>query len=447
MPVLYLHIGMPKTGTACLQSYLAENRESIYEAANIYYPLSGMHIKAAESSTFRMHRDLFPIVENTKFWDLLHEELQSKKDADIVLSEENISWRNCADINEDGLEFIKNFFPNHKISIVLYIRRFDDYLKSQYGEQLQWGSPGSYSSYFSLLYREKPFILFPSKLIEHCLRLVGEKNAILRLYDKTALHGGDIILDFFEALGLPFPLSYTGKEIVHPSLPAQSLSFLSNVVLPAAMDLKTRNLIKEKVYASYRYPTSSEVGADHLDEFEEEIAKIDACLPGYKALFDKRACSFSFPEADVEPHSLLVCSLLYTLLEKVDKQLGKTDGQEKSIAALAAKLEKESKAHQAQIKSSAALAAKLEKESKAHQAYNVQLLGEIKRALFPNLMQRLVLLGYRPILKLSLPRERYRVFRKTPEDFLTETDLPYVKRLRKTLRFFGPLPPTRKSGS
>jgi glycosyltransferase involved in cell wall biosynthesis len=76
--------------------------------------------------------------------------------------------------------------------------------------------------------------------------------------------------------------------------------------------------------------------------------------------------------------------------------------------------------------------------------FEARIMADIKRAMFPNLMQRLTLLLASPILKLSLPREQYAVFKNTPDCFLAAAGRYPVKRLRKIVRFFGPIPPSRK---
>jgi hypothetical protein len=72
-----------------------------------------------------------------------------------------------------------------------------------------------------------------------------------------------------------------------------------------------------------------------------------------------------------------------------------------------------------------------------------KIAAETKRLLFPNLMQRLMLLLASPILKWSLPREWYALFRKAPDDFFIATAWYPIKWLRKALRSFGPPPPKR----
>jgi hypothetical protein len=135
-------------------------------------------------------------------------------------------------------------------------------------------------------------------------------------------------------------------------------------------------------------------------EIAAMINELEALAPGYKDLFKDRPCSFSFPEIDLDPKELLKFDLLCSLYKHV-----------------------------------------LSLEDRIAD----RMTAEINRILFPNPMQRLVLLCCRPMLTLSLPKGQYAVFRKTPDDFLAATDRYSAKRLRKILRFFGPLPPAPKA--
>jgi hypothetical protein len=254
-----------------------------------------------------------------------------------------------------------------------------------------------------------PYMGLTLREIETAVKIFGKENFIIRLYDRSVLKDDNIVADFFDALGIELQgelLEAARQCEYNPKIPDGTLPFLSKLWQITDMngpDLPVAQAITSKIREAF---DPAQQGAGAGLGLEAEIGAIidefEALAPGYKELFKDRPCSFSFPEIDLDPKELLQFDLLCSLYKSTFNF---------NLSGL--------------------------KE---------QLAAEIKRILFPNLMQRLVLLLYRPILKLSLPQERYAIFRKAPEDFLVETDRYPVKRLRKTLRFFGPIPSTKRSG-
>ena len=308
MPVLYLHIGMPKTGTTAIQVFFTQHRKRIAEHTGLYYPRVFRH----------KHRQLFPIERQQKHWEHLRSELSRYTGYDILLSEENISLLGCTPISGENFLHLKKFFPSYDIKIILYVRRLDDYLKSRFCQEAKSCVHTDYAAYFTRMYASKNPCLFPSKLVDRCIALVGKENLILRIYEKSLLKNENSVEDFFQALNLSIPLGLSPEIRNNPTFPPKAIPLLSKRILTNMPSPELKKLLTDKAHLAYTLPPGATVG-DNASEtcFAEEIERLDALLPGYKALFTNRPLSFAFPETDAcDPQVLYMCGLLYSLLER-----------------------------------------------------------------------------------------------------------------------------------
>ena len=310
MPTLYIHAGMHQTGTSALQSFLAHNRELLAQRLHLYYPTTGV-----TSPSRYAHHELFPIRQEV--WGRLAEEASAFRGCDIVLSEERISRNNFQDFLPSNLAVIHHAFPGYAVKLIVYVRRLDDFIKSFFNQRTKGGyiTAYSYSEFFQQIYNGEDGTLFFSHPLSTAVDLMGKENVLFRLYDRTLLYGGDIISDFFALLGLEAPEDAQPAPHTNHSLPNTALPFLSKTLLPPRLGGTLRSDIVALLRQVYAFPKGSGVGDDHLAEFEEEIDRIDAYVPGYKNLFVERRLSFSFPEVDVkDPQALFLAALLYRLL-------------------------------------------------------------------------------------------------------------------------------------
>ena len=308
MPTLYIHVGSPKTGTTALQSFLYNNRNILAKTVNLYYPSTGANPERGGT-----HQDLFPV--HRKVWTQLRNETYAFPGCDLVLSEEILWGKSFSNLKQEHLSTIRQLFSEYNIKIVVYLRRIDDHFKSVFAQLTTNEKYFKKNSYMDFFQGHKNAYKILTKKIEIAIGLVGRENVLFRLYDKNSLKDGDIITDFFDLLGRDMPAGVRPPSKSNPSMPPQALPFLSKALLPLAFDDPLRKEIIELLQKVYAFPQGSGVGDDRLAEFEEEIDRIDAYVPGYKNLFAERRLSFSFPEVDVkDPQALFLAALLYRLL-------------------------------------------------------------------------------------------------------------------------------------
>jgi hypothetical protein len=234
MPKLHLHIGCEKTGTTSVQRFLRANRELLAQNAILYPHAPGeenqMALAVAAQSEFGpLRKKIFqlrswPEVEEfrVKLRDGLRSELEARPYDRVFMSGEHCSSRLVTHEEVAWLrDFLHEFFDD--MTIVVYIRRQDDFLLSTYSTDVKGGAvhplrvPDGDLAQRRYNYWE---------LLSRWADVFGRERIICRKYERGSLKGGDIIQDFLDAIGLDADLAYTHPRHLNESLDAECLEFL-----------------------------------------------------------------------------------------------------------------------------------------------------------------------------------------------------------------------------
>lgn len=138
MKDLYLHIGHHKTGTTCIQHFLAGNRSQLANDGYLY-PRTGELDQAHHllAISVNKNKDFIQILDKSaeEYWsDLFFEADQSGCNKVIVSSEEFSN-----NINSDSIEEIKQYTENKfNVRVILYIRRIDELVQSIYKQLVKF---------------------------------------------------------------------------------------------------------------------------------------------------------------------------------------------------------------------------------------------------------------------------------------------------------------------
>lgn len=126
---IIFHIGMPKTGTTSLQSYLFSNKESLLSQQIVYEPeifcSSGAHHYFASNfwtnpdETIKTLINRLTLHKNCKYY--------------LISSEVLISWP------QNFVQLLYKHLQEFDIEVVLYIRRQDDLIESLYKQSIKMG--------------------------------------------------------------------------------------------------------------------------------------------------------------------------------------------------------------------------------------------------------------------------------------------------------------------
>jgi len=199
---IYIHIGMPKTGTSAIQNFLVNNI-ALLDSCNLYYPSHTMDINGISSGNGAY---LIHLLNNNQFDEakkLLDNFLTNANGKNILLSSENF-YRYP--------EKIKQLIPN--AIIIVYIREQSEQIRADYNQSVKRHR----QIYFfdkaleSALRRKDMF--FDFGLLDIWEKCYGKENLIVKIYDKKEFLQSNIIYDFLYIFECSSDVvDYTDKKI------------------------------------------------------------------------------------------------------------------------------------------------------------------------------------------------------------------------------------------
>ncbi|WP_373356076.1 hypothetical protein [Pseudoroseicyclus sp. CXY001] len=240
-PEAIVHVGMPKTGTTSIQSWLRENKAAL-AGAGVHFaqvPMRGMPVRysqieyalcqfaeAGELLPDPMPRRVFGTPDLAaqadfakRFEAALDGWIAAEKPAKVVLSSEHIGG---ARVSPELSAAADRMFRRHfgKVTYVIYLRRQEDLLVSRYSQRLRFGLTKTLEQ------------TVPAALVHDHDKVVRDWEAagagdrmIVRLLEKDAMKDGDLLADFAAILGLN-AADFTRPERMNESFSAAAAEFL-----------------------------------------------------------------------------------------------------------------------------------------------------------------------------------------------------------------------------
>lgn len=199
-PVIYLHIGLPKTGTSTIQGLLYDNTEALQHQRYLY-PRATL---GGQSDFAYAHHNLARAAyeKDASTWLTFQKEILSSRTNKILVSSEAFS--NCR--NHAQLEFIKGYLEDFDVKIVIYLRRQDDFLQALYQTIIVYGEEAiPFNDFYERMISEHERIhsLDHYFLVNDIFATAfGKENIILRIYEKSQLYQGDLLRDFLHTTGV-----------------------------------------------------------------------------------------------------------------------------------------------------------------------------------------------------------------------------------------------------
>ncbi|MDE5862721.1 MAG: hypothetical protein K2H34_00050 [Lachnospiraceae bacterium] len=223
MKTIYLHIGIPKTGTTSIQNFCSENQAVLnrygynYPEFTYRYPsanrlrnahfLFGCVRNEVGERDYQREEQIF--YEGFEQIDRVFEAYDS-----VILSDEGL-W-NCAFRGTDNVwERIKQELDKREIGIkvVVYLRRQDDFLYSWWNQRVKEGLKGESQLTWERMADELPIIqLDYYDMLERIAVYVGKSNIVVRRFDTSRFVGGNLYTDFIDAIGLTYSEEYHVKK-------------------------------------------------------------------------------------------------------------------------------------------------------------------------------------------------------------------------------------------
>lgn len=246
---LYLHVGLPKTGTTAIQQFLFHNRE-VLKQSGILYPDTALH--------WCQHVPLVKALISPRFSDAIFNEAVERIDAadwlnsvaadslsnhwsTVILSSE-FFW--AAPAMQSPLEYHQDNPANltcleeairlyrdalaifDDIKVIFFLRRQDKWLESFFNQQLKNGFP--IPSEQELL-PARIYLLYEKNLALWA-KYFGEENLIVYTFEET---GSDIVGNFCTIVGIEPDESLFNRETdgaVNPRLSSCGLRIMRKAI-------------------------------------------------------------------------------------------------------------------------------------------------------------------------------------------------------------------------
>lgn len=203
--MLWLHIGMPKTGTTALQGWLHAHPEFLCDHG-IRYLATGRdrgtgtgRLICHNALAVAMSRDWSGLPEGDA--EALAAEVAAHEGGQCILSSEMFFGRDLAPLNARYLARI-----GVPVRVVVYLRRFDDFIEADYKQRAKNGLPtggaeGFVAERLARIEADPDYLDFGA-LFERIRAQLSGAEIVPRLYLRDELAGQNVITDFLSALGV-----------------------------------------------------------------------------------------------------------------------------------------------------------------------------------------------------------------------------------------------------
>lgn len=287
MPTLYLHIGMPKTGTSYIQKFLKENRNVLKEKGYVFPIFPEVpNVLPQRNARFLLHtyRDEKGKADKAKTLEIWNSnfdyisELFTKYD-NMIMSEESI-WG----LNKKNNRFwkkLKKEVDNRGIDckVIAYLRRQDLFEQSHWAQKVQEYETCTFNEYINGVSRDR---LYYYTRLNDIAKFMGKENIIVRVYEKQQWGGTqkNLISDFFETVGLELTEEFLPpeKSVVNISLSGKYLAFkhyMNRYPERQAIQHKKDCLYKALGELAYRNASNTNYSKNVFLSQEETVAYLD----------------------------------------------------------------------------------------------------------------------------------------------------------------------------
>ena len=249
-PIVYLHIGMPKTGTTAIQRFLFENHTVLLEKQGCLYPDHSMgwyqHVPLVKAIV----RPIFPKaifnkaiadIEEKEWLEGLTRQYRGKNCSKVIVSSEflwaspamqtHLKFHGDTEQNFDLIEKVvaktrDTFSAFSEVKIIVYLRRQDTWLESFFNQQIKAGAviPAE-----DAVLEVKNYLLY-AKNLKIWRKFFGAENVIVQIYEEAT----DIVSQFCATAGLDISglnIRRSGEsEVVNPSLSPRAIKIMRTAI-------------------------------------------------------------------------------------------------------------------------------------------------------------------------------------------------------------------------
>jgi hypothetical protein len=220
--MLWLHLGMPKTGTTALQGFVQQNKNLLADAG-LHYMETGRRRQEGQGRLAISHNIIAFHMNQTNqpmdsFREAMAVEYEAHRDQTCLVSSE--MFYTC-DLSKLAQVFAE--IPSREVRITYYCRRYSDFLEADYKQRAKNGRfGGSATDYVNkLLDRIKadPDVYSFSARLDRIRQAFPGVTVLPILYDRSQMVQGHVVDDFMSRIGVPLP---DGGVVDRPSNQSQS---------------------------------------------------------------------------------------------------------------------------------------------------------------------------------------------------------------------------------
>lgn len=266
--MLFLHIGMGKTGTTALQEFFWENRSNLREYG-IEYPEYGA--VSCAHHLISPHVPKFLVVDwqfmKPEEWCPKMVQMDAKK---LLLSSELIAWASPEVVSEFCKEVAKWF----DIKVVIYLRRQDSLIMAGYNQQIKAGTQKRHIDH--IIDQQFKRFDYEAKIEPWALKF-GKRNIIVLPYEKQQFFMGDIRYDFLSKV---FGINNTSAFKVannnsNPRLSYEAMAYkrwINNLIEDTSVSSQFNSVLLE--YSATTDESSTSIYSNHSILSPSERLKI-----------------------------------------------------------------------------------------------------------------------------------------------------------------------------
>lgn len=243
----YIHIGIQKTGSTTLQSFLYANHELLRDKGYLY-PLSVISA-SPYNHEHRLHTRALP-----RLVGRLRRELRRSGGMKVILSQENLA---TSMLEPEKLRGLRDFLQQvglRDITIIIYLREVSDLYASWCGEMLRWGRDLSFihtmpqdalSAGVNMDYRS---------ILQGWGAVFGAQRLKVRLFAPGDLYGGDLLRDFIQAIDGSWDQHFVIPPRQNESLDLLEMTLMSGINRALGSDADTHRgrALKRRIFACLR---------------------------------------------------------------------------------------------------------------------------------------------------------------------------------------------------
>jgi hypothetical protein len=244
MKKIYLHIGMPKTGSSAVQQFLSDNIKAL-EYHGFYYPKSPSNTVAQHClGAIHLAKDSDRYKRNGKKEEkaavVLMADIRRSKHQKILISSEYL-W-------EVHPSILLEYFHDFEIAVIGYFRfpqKFSASIYQEFTKNCRLQRTETLEEF--LVHYPKDFMEEHCKRLEQWLSVKDKVDLRLKLFEKDNLVGGNVIYDVLAELGLDPSVGFEGfnsAKRANTSLSAEMVEVLRYLNSCSMSDRRRRKLYR-----------------------------------------------------------------------------------------------------------------------------------------------------------------------------------------------------------